>query len=79
MVAIGAFAKKAARFDFGRLIEEFFLKRLDLLQDHAVGQLWHRNAGDLVRQNGDRHEVGNDQDRVLGDLCPGDGPHAAKE
>ena len=57
---------------------ELLLELGDLVERLAVGQLGDRDAVLLRRQPDHRHEVGDDQDDVLGDLGPGHRPHAAQ-
>ncbi len=54
------------------------LGRIVLLQELPVGQLGDRDREDLERQVHDRHQVGDDQNDVLGHLGPGDRLHAAE-
>ena len=57
---------------------ELLLELADALQRLAVGQLGDRHAVELRRQDGNRDDVGDDQDDVLGDLSPGHRAHAAQ-
>src|SRR5574343_348967 len=60
-------------------MEKTLLKVRHLLQHLAVHQLRYRIAGDVPGKNGDRRDVGDDQDQVLRDLPPGHRPQTAQE
>ncbi|MCU0990727.1 MAG: hypothetical protein MUE63_14400 [Xanthomonadales bacterium] len=71
--------EQGARFGLLRVGGQRPLARVEVAQHLAVHRLRHRDSGDLPGHHHHRRQVGDDQHDVLGDLGPGDRPHAAEE
>ena len=76
---VRACLENTAHFQLFRIFQQLLFFGTHFFKCVAIDSLRNRHAGVFHRQPNDGQQVGNDQDDVLGNLCPGHGTHTAQE
>ena len=72
-------SEDGANFQLTGIIDQLFFLGGDFLQLVAINRMRHGNTGLFDRQPDHWHQIGHQQNDVLGNLCPGHSAHSPQK